>query len=330
MLLRTFKSGWRSLYICLPLICLALPTGTPAWASDNKVTIGTGSRAGVYFQVGRAICRLVNQTQADHGIACDAPSTAGSISNLQALRSGQLQLAVAQSDWQYHAVQGTSRFTAAKPDPDLRAVFSVHGEPFTLVARRDSGIRHLRDLEGRRVNIGNPGSGQRGTMEVVMEAMGWNKRSFSLTDELPASQQSLALCHDRVQAMVYTVGHPNDSVAQAVRLCDAMIAEVSGKEIEKLIAERPYYAFTSIPGGLYSGNVDDVRTFGVKATVVTSSKVDAETVYAITRAVFDNFDSFRSLHPAFTDLQPALMVRDGLSAPLHEGALRYFKERGWL
>lgn len=330
MLLRTFKSGWRSLYICLPLICLALPIGTPAWGSDDKVTIGTGSRAGVYFQVGRAICRLVNQTQADHGIACDAPSTAGSISNLQALRSGQLQLAVAQSDWQYHAVKGTSRFAAAKPDPDLRAVFSVHGEPFTLVARRDSGIRHLRDLEGRKVNIGNPGSGQRGTMEVVMEAMGWNKRSFSLTDELPASQQSLALCHDRVQAMVYTVGHPNDSVAQAVRLCDAVIAEVSGKEIEKLIAERPYYAFTSIPGGLYSGNVDDVRTFGVKATVVTSSEVDAETIYAITKAVFDNFDSFRSLHPAFTDLQPALMVRDGLSAPLHDGALRYFKERGWL
>lgn len=330
MLLRTFKSGWRSLYICLPLICLALPVNAPAWGSDGKVTIGTGSRAGVYFQVGRAICRLVNQTQADHGIACDAPSTAGSISNLKALRSGQLQLAVAQSDWQYHAVKGTSRFAAAKPDPDLRAVFSVHGEPFTLVARRDSGIRHLRDLEGRRVNIGNPGSGQRGTMEVVMEAMGWDKRSFSLTDELPASQQSLALCHDRVQAMVYTVGHPNDSVAQAVRLCDAVIAEVSGKEIENLIAERPYYAFTAIPGGLYSGNVDDVRTFGVKATVVTSSKVDAETVYAITKAVFDSFDSFRSLHPAFTDLQPALMVRDGLSAPLHDGALRYFKERGWL
>ncbi len=330
MSLRIYRPGSSCLFIFLALICLAGPGNTRAWGNDKEVTIGTGSRAGVYFQVGRAICRLVNQTQADHGIACDAPSTAGSISNLQALRSGELQLAVAQSDWQYHAVKGTSRFAAAKPDPDLRAVFSVHGEPFTLVVRRDSGIQHLRDLKGRRVNIGNPGSGQRGTMEVVMQAMGWDKRSFSLTDELPASQQSLALCHDRVQAMVYTVGHPNDSVAQAVRLCDAVIAEVSGKEVEQLIADRPYYAFTSITGGIYSGNVDDVRTFGVKATVVTSAKVDAETVYAITKAVFDNLDSFRGLHPAFTGLQPELMVRDGLSAPLHEGALRYFKERGWL
>ncbi|NIA70168.1 TAXI family TRAP transporter solute-binding subunit [Pelagibius litoralis] len=325
-----YKSGLKGLCISLTLACLTGQPGTAAWAADKAVTIGTGSRAGVYYQVGRAVCRLVNQSQAQHGIACNAPSTAGSISNLKAVRAGQLQLAVAQSDWQFHAVNGSSRFSSAKPDPDLRSVFSVHGEPFTLVVRRDSGIRHLRDIEGRRVNIGNPGSGQRGTMEVVMQAMGWTKSSFSLSEELPASQQSLALCHDRVQALVYTVGHPNDSVAQAVRLCDAVIAEVSGPEIEKLVAARPYYAFTTVPGGLYSGNRDDVTTFGVKATLVTSAKVDADTIYAVTKAVFENLDSFRRMHPAFAGLQPERMVRDGLSAPLHEGAARYFKERGWL
>ena len=324
--------GFYTSGILFPLAVLVAGIA-PGWqpaSAEEAMTIGTGSRAGVYFQVGRAACRLINETQDAHGIACSAEPTAGSIANLEALRNGDIEFAVAQSDWQFHAVNGTSRFAEAEPDPDLRAVFSVHGEPFTLVARRDSGIRHLRDLAGKRVNIGNPGSGQRGTMEVVMRAMNWDKASFSLAEELPASQQSLALCHDRVQAMIYTVGHPNDSVAQAVRLCDAVIAEVSGQQIQKLVDENPYYAMTAVPGGLYAGNSKDVMTFGVKATLVTSAAVPAETVYSVTKAVFENLDQFRAMHPAFSRLQPEVMVRDGLSAPLHEGAARYFKERGWL
>lgn len=313
----------------LMLVTVAFQPTTAAWSEDRTVTIGTGSRAGVYYQVGRAICRLVNRSMAESKIICQAPSTAGSIANLKALRGGTLQLAVAQSDWQFHALHGSSVFASAKPDAELRAVFSVHSEPFTLVARRDAEIAHLRDVEGKRINIGNPGSGQRGTMEVVMQAMGWTRSSFSLTNELPASQQSLALCHNQIQAMVYTVGHPNDSIAQAVRLCDAVIAEVSGSEIEKLVEQKPYYAYTSVPGGLYSGNPNDIKTFGVKATLVTSANVDADTIYNITKTIFENFDTFRRMHPAFANLQPENMIRDGLSAPLHDGAVRYYKERSW-
>ncbi len=323
-------SGKLWLLASLSLAAATVQPVSTAWGEDKTVIIGTGSRAGVYFQVGRAICRLVNRAVLENKIDCQAPATAGSIANLKAVRASELQLAVAQSDWQFHALNGTGSFASAKPDPDLRAVFSVHGEPFTLVVRRDAKIAHLRDVEGKRVNIGNPGSGQRGTMEVVMKAMGWTKSSFSLTNELPASQQSLALCHDQVEAMVYTVGHPNDSIAQAARLCDAVIAEVSGSEIEKLIAQRPYYAHTAVPGGLYPGNPNDVKTFGVKATLVTSAKVDAQTIYDITKVVFENFGAFRAMHPAFAKLDPKTMIADGLSAPLHEGALRYYKERGWL
>ncbi len=297
-------------------------------ARSVEVTIGTGSRAGVYFQVGRAICRLVNAGTPDHGVACAAPSTAGSIFNLQRIRGGALQFGVVQSDWQYHATNGTSRFSGAGADADLRALFSVHGEPFTVVARRDSGIRTFDDLKGKRVNIGNPGSGQRATMEVVMEAKGWDKSVFSLANELPASQQSLALCHDRVQAMVYSVGHPNASVGQAAGLCDAIIVEVKGPVIDKLVAENPFYAYTQIPGGIYTGNLDPVTTFGVMATVVSSATVDADTLYSIVKAVFDNLDKFKKMHPAFGTLEPERMIRDGLSAPLHEGAKRYFREQG--
>jgi TRAP transporter TAXI family solute receptor len=300
----------------------------PGLVSAAEITIGTGSTAGIYFQVGRAICRFVNRAAQD--ITCQAPPTAGSIYNLENIRTGKLQLGVVQSDWQYHAYNGTKLFQEAGADKNLRALFSVHGEPFTVVARRDADIKTFDDLKGKRVNIGNPGSGQRATMEVLMEAKGWNKHVFSLANELPASQQSLALCHDRVQAMVYVVGHPNPSVEQAVRLCDALLVKVQGPAVDKLVAEYPFYAYTQIPGGLYQGNPDPVATFGVKATVVTSAELDADTVYAIVKAVFDNLNDFKKLHPAFMNLDPAKMITDGLSAPLHEGAVRYYKERGWL
>ena len=308
-------------------LCVAFVLALAA-VEAAEVTIGTGSPAGVYYQVGKGICRLVNAGTGDHGISCKSPSTAGSIFNLESIRKGTLQLGVAQSDWQFHALHGTARFASAGPDGKLRALFSVHGEPFTVVARRDSGISRFDDLKGKRVNIGNPGSGQRATMEIVMQAKGWDKSVFSLANDLPASQQSLALCHDRVQAMVYTVGHPNASVAQAAGLCDAVIVQVSDPDIDKLVDANPFYAYTEVPGGIYPGNPEPVVTFGVKATVVTSDNVDSETIYHIVSAVFDQLDVFRKMHPAFGNLNPRNMVRDGISAPLHEGAMRYYQEKG--
>ena len=310
-------------------LCVTFVFG-PFDVEAAEITIGTGSPAGVYYQVGKAICRLVNAGTEEHGISCKSPSSAGSIFNLENVRKGNLQLAVAQSDWQFHAFNGTKRFASAGPDKKLRAMFSVHGEPFTVVARRDAGIVHLEDLKGKRVNIGNPGSGQRATMEIVMQAKGWDKRVFSLANELPASQQSLALCHDRVQAMVYTVGHPNASVAQAAGLCDAVIVEVADAVIDKLVEDNSYYAYTEVPGGIYPGNPDPVVTFGVKATVVTSEDVSNETVYRVAAAVFDNMDKFRKMHSAFGNLDVKNMVKDGLSAPLHDGAMRYYREKGLL
>ncbi len=296
----------------------------------EEIFVGTGSRSGVYIQAGRAICRLINRDTDRHGLTCAAPPTAGSISNLESVRAGDLDFGIAQSDWHHFAYTGTSRFADAGADENLRSVFSVHGEPFTLVARRDAGISVLGDLEGKRVNIGNPGSGQRATMELVMAAKGWDKDSFALANELPASQQSLALCHDRVQAMVYTVGHPNPSVKQATDLCDAAIVNVEDATIDELVSEYPFYSYVKIPGGLYAANPEAVTTFGVRATLVSSAEVDADVVYEVVKAVFDNMAEFKKVHPAFSVLTPEVMVREGLSAPLHDGAMRYFKEKGLL
>lgn len=296
-------------------------------AHADEVLIGTGSKAGVYYQAGRAICRLIDVHV--KGVTCKALPSAGSLFNVSNVRSGALEIGIVQSDVQFDAVNHTGPFKFQDDTyEDLRAMFSLHAEPFTVVARKDAGIRSLDDLKGKRVNIGNPGSGQRATMELVMEAKGWTKNDFLLADELPASQQSLALCHNRVQAMVYTVGHPNASIGQAAGLCDAVLINAVGPEIDKLVAGRPYYAYTTIPGGIYAGNPDPVRTFGVKATVVTSSDVSKQLVYAVVKALFDNLDQFRKMHPAFAGLEPKEMMREGLSAPLHEGAVRYFQERG--
>jgi TRAP transporter TAXI family solute receptor len=309
---------------------MALGIGVARPIQAEEIAIGTASRAGVYFQVGQAICRLLNAETAQHGVVCKAPPTDGSIDNLRQIRAAKRQLGIVQSDWQYHAVNGTGTFEAVGSDTDLRALFSVHGESFTVVARRDAGIESLDDLKGKRVNIGNPGSGQRATLEVLMAAKGWDKNVFSLANELSASEQSLALCHDRVQAMVYVVGHPNASVAQAVNLCDALIVPVTGPVVDRLLAENPYYARTQVPGGAYKGNPKPVGTFGVKATVVASTRLSPDTAYLLVKTVFENLDDFKKQHPAFANLEAADMIKDGLSAPLHDGALRYYREKGWL
>jgi hypothetical protein len=310
-------------------IASALVAGTAATAQEKFITIGTGGQTGVYFVVGQSICRLVNRDSATTGLKCTAPSTGGSIANINAIKAGDMDMGVAQSDWQFHAYNGSSQFEGDKFDKE-RAVFSVHSEPFTVIARADAGIESFDDLKGKRVNVGNPGSGQLATMEVVLAAKGWTMEDFALASELKPAEQAAALGDNKVDAIVYTVGHPNGSIQEAVSTVDAKLVPVQGEAIDKLVAENPFYAYASIPGGMYKGTDSDVKTFGVKATFVTSSDVDDDVVYEVVKAVFDNFDRFKKLHPAFENLKEEEMIKDGLSAPLHDGAVKYYKERGWM
>lgn len=307
----------------------AMSAGTAAVAQEKFITIGTGGQTGVYFVVGQSICRLVNRNSAESGLKCTAPSTGGSIANINAIKAGDMDMGVAQSDWQYHAYNGTSDYEGDKFD-DLRAVFSVHGEPFTIMARQDSDIATFEDMKGKRVNVGNPGSGSAATMDVVLNAMGWSKDDFSLASELKPAEQAAALGDNKVDAITYTVGHPNGSIQEAASTVEATLVPVEGEAIDKLIADNPYYAKATIPGGMYNGSPDDTNTFGVKATFVTSAAVPDEVVYEVVKAVFDNFDRFKRLHPAFENLTEEEMISDGLSAPLHPGAEKYYKERGWM
>ncbi len=311
----------------LATIALAGALSLPLMATDF-VTIGTGGVTGVYYPLGGSICRLVNKGKKEHGVRCSVESTGGSVYNINTIRAGELDMGVAQSDWQYHAYNGTSKFAPKGPFKDLRAVFSVHGEPFTLVARADSGIKTLDDLVGKRVNIGNQGSGQRGTMEVLMKAKGWDKSTFKLASELKGSEQSKALCDNKLDAMIYVVGHPSGAMKEATTTCDSVLINTDGPVVDKLVKDNSYYKYTTIPGGMYRGNPDDIKTFGVAATFVTSSKVPEKVIYTVVKSVFENFDAFKKLHPAFANLTKEDMIHNGNSAPLHKGALKYYKEAG--
>lgn len=308
-----------------------------AFAADNVtyITIGTGGPTGVYFVVGNSVCRLVNAAAAEgregeqNHLRCSAPSTAGSTYNIGQICAGELDFGVAQSDWQYHAYKGDSdKVTAC---PKLRAMFSVHSEPYQVIAAKDSGIKSWSDLKGKRFNIGNPGSGQRGTTEELMAADGMTTADFAAATELTSTEQSTALCDGNIDAYGYTVGFPNSGVAVATDGCGAYIVDLkSDPGAQKLVAEHDYYAWATIPKGTYTTTTADVTTFGVKATFVTSADVPDDVVYQVTKAVFENMDLFRSLHPAFANLDPATMIKDGLSAPIHPGALKYYKEMGWV
>jgi uncharacterized protein len=320
----------RSLYrqcLCVLVFVLAGSVTCYAGSAEQQYAIvGTGGVTGVYYPAGGSICRMVNRNRAQHGIRCAVESTQGSIYNLEKVRARDLDFAVVQSDWHFHAVNGSAGFNSVGPDSSLRSLFALYAEPFTVLARRDSGIKSFSDLKGRRVNIGNVGSGQRATMEVLMSALGWTPKDFSEVHELKSVDQAKALCDGSFDAMVFVAGHPSASIKEATTSCDTRLVPVQGAEIDLLVAGNDYYQHVEIPGGMYRGNDTPTKTFGVGATIVSSAEVPSHVIYEVVKAVFDNFESFKQLHPAFEGLSKKEMLGSGLTAPLHDGALKYYRE----
>ncbi len=311
------------------LVGVFLVSGTvTAETEKHLIAIGTAGKDGVYYPAGGAICRMVNEHRMRHGVRCVTEPTEGSIANLKAIRVGELDAAVAQSDWHYHAYNGTGVFEPVGPDKELRSLFSLHAEPFTVVARSGAGIRTIGDLKGKRVDIGRPGSGKRATTEIVLAAMGWTMGDLGLAAELDSGDQARALCGGELDAVVFVVGHPSRSIREIASSCDVILVPISGPAIDRLVAANPYYWHTTIPGGLYAGNPEAVKTFGLGATVVATARFDRGLAYQLVKAVFENFDKFKKQHPAFATLDKQKMIENGLAAPLHAGALRYYREAG--
>ncbi len=304
-------------------------TAAPVFAQQKFITIGTGGLSGVYYPTGGAICRLVNKERAKHGIRCSVESTGGSVFNVNAIKAGDLDMGIAQSDVNFHATKGSGAFKDG-PFADLRSILSLSAEPMTVLARKEANIKDFDDFKGKKFNVGNPGSGSRAALEEFIAAKGMTLRDFALASELKGDEYGAALCDGKIDGSWWTIGHPSANVQEPTTTCGAKIIPITGAAVDKLVREKPYYAYATIPAGMYPGNPTETKSYGVLATMVVTAKTPADTVYAVTKAIFDNFEEFKKLHPALANLKPENMVKDGLTAPLHDGALRFYKEKGWV
>jgi uncharacterized protein len=319
----------KSRIMALGLLAAPLLIASPTLAQQKFVTIGTGGVTGVYYAVGGAICRLMNKDRKTHGIRCSVESTGGSTYNVNTIKAGELDFGVTQSDVQYNAYNGVGAFKD-NPFKEQRAVFSVHPEPFTVLVRPEAEIAKFEDAKGKRFNVGNPGSGTRASMEELLEALGWKLSDFSLASELKADEHGPALCDNKIDGFFYGVGHPSANIQDPTSTCGAKLVSLTGPAVDKLVAGKPYYVKATIPAGLYKNNPQATETYAVLGVLVTSTSAPEDTVYQLVKSVFDNFNEFKSLHPAFAGLDPAKMAKDGISVPLHPGAAKYYKEKGWI
>ena len=300
------------------------------------ISIGTGGLGGMYNTVGSALCGIVNadsegrMSRSDRlALRCLSPYTGGSIYNLKKLSVGALNFALVQSDWQYNAFSGATP-QAIPSMPHLRSLFSVYAEPFHLVTAKGAAIGKFTDLKGKRVDLGSPGTGYRATMQVLMTAYGMTAGDFASTTELTASEQAAALCAGEIDAYPTVIGLGSRVVSAATGECGAKIVALDTSVEQSLITDQPYYEIMAIPEGTYETADADIQTLAVMATVVTVEDLDDEIVYEFVRAVMEQIDALRTRHPVLSGLVPQRMIRDGLTAPLHPGALRYYQERGWM
>ncbi|MCE3248343.1 MAG: hypothetical protein K0R41_2168 [Geminicoccaceae bacterium] len=294
------------------------------------VVIGTARPADIDYPLGGAICRLFNLDTPRHGLRCAEELSAGFVANIESLRSGRFDIGIVPSDVLADAVAGQGPFAARGPATDLRVLFAGHAHMFTLVAHQESGIRTVTDLRGKRIGIGSPGSRPRADMEGVMAALGLTRNDFAEVRELSPAEQNRAFCANELDAIVYSVSHPNGLIRDATLTCHGMLVAVSGPAIDRMLSEYQEYERATIPGGTYPANPTDVPTFGVRAVVVTTARMPDAVAYEITRAVFDNFEDFRRLHPAFEALSVAGMAHAAGRAPVHAGAAGCYREHGWL
>ncbi len=319
---------FKKIFVFLGLVALGYPTGSSLAAEKQTLAIGTGSKGGAYYPIGRAICKLTNKTSRKSGIACKEQTTAGSIFNLNGVQQGKFQLAIAQSDWQHHSYKGTSKFKSAGANKNLRSLFALHSEPFSIIVRAKSGISDFNGLAKRRVNIGEPGSGHRGTLDAVLGALKWNYKTFSAHSQMPLKESARAFCNGSIDAMVLTVGHPSKMVKDLTQKCNAVLVGIAGKGVERMIKSKPYYSRVSIRSGTYKNMMRNIQTLGLSATLVSSSKVSKEAVYTVVKSVFKDFKKFKNAHQALKFLDMKEMISHRHTAPLHPGAVAYYKEAG--
>ncbi|MFO7728110.1 MAG: TAXI family TRAP transporter solute-binding subunit [Desulfonatronovibrio sp.] len=316
----------KKIFITLAII-VGLAMSAPQAMAKQDVLFGGASITGVYYQVALQISNIMNKLKGDDYNYIGRP-TGGSVFNINALERGAFDFAVAQSNTNWQAYNGAADWEG-KPVKSLRSIFSMHPETVMLVTREDTGIKKVEDIKGKRVNIGNPGSGQRGNAMEVLDIYGLDPENDFQAEGLQQHEASRALVDRNIDAFFYTVGNPSAAIEEPATSVDIRMIPINAPGIKKMVEEKPYYIMTSIPAGTYRGVDEDVETYAVTATVVTNENVDNEVVYDMVKTVFENLDQLKGSHAAFRNLKPEEMLQ-GISAPIHPGAEKYYKEKDWM
>jgi len=319
----------RRIAVFALLTCAGLISSIPAHAAEDLV-LGTTNRSTGDYNVGRALCWQLSRSSKN--ISCsvrpvEKQDTAEPLAVLSDVRNGAIEFGIVRSDWQYHAYKGSGpvKFMDVKFD-NIRSLLSLHAEAFNIIVRKDANINGLQDLTGKRVNIGDPGSIRRQLMNIVMQALGWTTNTFQMSDQLNEAEQSLALCHNRVQAIVVVTAHPNSMIEKTLSLCNAKIIGLSADTIAKIKNNHPYLVNVAIPANTYASNSTSIYTFGLTSTLVSAAETDTGTVFTIVKSLLDNFDGLRHSHVAFRGLDLNKMKSRGLTAPIHSGAQQFYNQ----
>lgn len=310
------------------LFVLFMVALAPILFATEFISIGTGAITGTYYPTGNTICRLVNQYKKESSIRCLVKSTAGSVYNIQALKKNDISLAMVQSDIAYQAYHGMGQFQENKAS-NIRLVMAIYPELFTFVTRKDANINSIMDIKGKRINLGNTGSGNETTALALLEALEIKKSDLALATEFKAAEMPNALRNNQIDGYFYMVGHPTSNIKEIAHSMDIKIVPIVGEKVNTFVKDHPYFIQTSVPANLYKNNENSIPTFGVKAALVANANVSDETVYLVVKAILENFEEFKTLHPAYSYMTKKSLL-EGVHIPLHIGAKRYYQEKGLL
>lgn len=316
---------WRAI-----LIALVFAVPRSGSADDRKfhlfASVGAGEMNGIYYPLAGVICSIVNRNLRESGVRCSRETTPGSVYNVDALRTGELEFAIVQSDVAYAAYHGTGDYSGA-PFPGLRSVIALHPELVTIVAR--ASIHELGDLAGKRIAAGPEGSGSRATWRAMVKALGWQESETPRIVDMPVDAIGSALCAGSIDASLLVLGHPSAKIRDLLAGCPLNLVPVDGAAIDSLVAAAPYLRKGRIPANAY-GLSADVPSFGVSAILMTTAKMDPRAVSDFAATLGAQIETLKKKSPVLANLTAQEMVTEKVPAPLDPAALEAYKKLGLL
>lgn len=310
-----------ALVTVLVMVCTMAACGGAA-ATPARLIMVTGGDSGTYFAFGGVIANVL--TEKVENLEISAITSGASAANCRSLNNGEADLAILQNDVLDYAYNGTEIMKDDGAMGKLRAIATMYTETIQLVALESSGVKTVPDLKGKKVCVGAQGSGSEANAIQILSAFGLTYDDIDV-QYLSFSEASTAMQNGTVDAAFQTSGLPNTAVLELSKMRDIVVVPIDGAERDALIAQYPFYVKSPIPAGTYTDEA--AESVAILATLVTTTDLDDEVVYKITKNLFEQKDALALGHAKGADLDVTKGM-DGVSIPFADGALKYYKEAG--